>query len=65
MRTNNILEAYKYATDLMNYADGEIKDQIQELCDQLKMRIEYEIKEIPQELIKKAEVITHKLKVGS
>ena len=64
MKINNLLEAYKYATDLLNYSQGEVKEEVQELCNQLKMRIEYGIKDVPEELIKKAEVIAHKVKVG-
>ena len=65
MKINNILEAYKYALDLLYYSDGKVKEEVQELCNQLKMRIEYGIKDVPEELIKKAEVIAHKIKVGS
>ena len=58
-----MINAYKYTVDLLNYAKGEVKEEIQELCNQLKYRIEYGIKDVPEELIKKAEVIAHKIKV--
>ncbi|AXI24907.1 hypothetical protein CFE53_01510 [Methanofervidicoccus sp. A16] len=65
MKVNNMVNAYIYASDLLNYANGEVKEQIQELCNQLKFRMENGIKDIPEELIKKAEVITHRIKVDS
>ncbi|MBW9220733.1 protein kinase, partial [Methanothermococcus sp. SCGC AD-155-M21] len=64
MKDNNIIEAYKYASDLLNYTEGEVKQEVQELCGDLKFRIENGINDIPEELIKKAEVIAHKIRVG-
>jgi len=64
MKVNDIINAYNYASDLLNYTEGEIKQLIKELCEQLKIRIEYGRKDIPEELIKKAEIIAHKVRVG-
>ena len=64
MKVGEIVQAYKYATDLVNYADGEIKSIAEELCKQLKARVDAGINEIPDELIKKAELIAHKVRLG-
>ena len=65
MKISNMVGAYNYAVDLLNYTDGEIRELVQELCNQLKYRIEYGIKEVPEELIKKAEGIVYKVRVNS
>ncbi|WP_297073252.1 protein kinase [Thermococcus sp.] len=63
MKTNNIGEAYKYASDLRFYAKGELKEGVEKLAEQLKLRLEEGLK-IPPELIEKAEIIVHKIRVG-
>ena len=63
MKTNNIGEAYKYASDLRFYAKGELKEEVEKLAEQLKLRLEEGLK-IPPELIEKAEIIVHKIRVG-
>ena len=62
--TGDITTAYKYVTDLATYAKDEVKDEVQELADQIKMRIEEGITDVPDELIKKAEIIVHKVSRG-
>jgi len=64
MKINNMIEAYKYASDLLNYTSGEVKQEVQELCGGLKFRIENGINTVPEELIKKAEVMVHKIRMG-
>lgn len=61
MKINNMINAYNYTSDLLNYTGGEVKQEVQELCEHLKFRIEHGIKDIPEELIKKAEVIAHRV----
>jgi len=40
LRQKNIVQAYKYASDLMNYAVGEIKVIVEEFCKELKCVLE-------------------------
>jgi len=63
MKVGDIVNAYKYASDLLNYANGEVRSIVKELCEGLKERIEAGIG-IEEELIKKAEVICHKVRLG-
>jgi serine/threonine protein kinase len=62
--TGDMKSAYKYLTDLVNYAEGDVKPLAKELSDQIKMRMEMGVTEIPDELIQKAEIIVHKVSVG-
>ncbi|MBW9222776.1 protein kinase [Methanothermococcus sp. SCGC AD-155-C09] len=64
MKINNMVEAYKYTSDLLNYTEGEVKQEVKELNEHLEYRIENGIEDIPEELIKKAEVIAHRVRVG-
>jgi len=63
MKIGEIVNAYKYASDLVNYADGEVKSLAKELCEELRVRIEAGLG-IIEELIKKAEIICHKVRMG-
>jgi len=56
--------ADKYLLDLVQYSRGNVKVQAQELSEQLKMRMEMGVTEIPDELIQKAEIIVHQVSVG-
>jgi tetratricopeptide (TPR) repeat protein/serine/threonine protein kinase len=62
--TGDIATAYKYLSDLVTYAEGEIKTEAMELSEQIRNRMEYGMAEIPDELIKKAEIIVHKVSFG-
>jgi hypothetical protein len=42
-----------------------VKVQAQELSEQIKMRMERGLSEIPDELIQKAEIIVHQVNIGS
>ncbi|MBW9220933.1 protein kinase [Methanothermococcus sp. SCGC AD-155-M21] len=64
MKINNMVEAYKYTSDLLNYTEGETKQEIKNLHEHLEYRIEHKIENIPEELIEMAEVIVHKIKIG-
>ena len=63
LKTNNPAEAYKYASDLAFYVNGDMRKAIEKLAEQLKLRLEEGLK-IPPELIEKAEIIVHKIRVG-
>ena len=64
MVTGDIATAYKYVLDLVQYTKGNIKIEAQELSDQLKMRMEMGVTEIPAELIQKADLIVHQVNTG-
>jgi len=55
--------AYKYASDLLEYCKGEVENEMKALAEEVKVRLEEKL-EIPQELIEKAEILVHKLKLG-
>jgi len=63
LKTNNPGEAYKYASDLAFYVTGELKEEVQKLTEQVKFRLEEGLN-IPPELIEKAEIIVHKIRMG-
>ncbi len=46
------------------YAQGEVRDITNELCTQLEVRIDNGICDMPDELMKKAEIIVHKVGLG-
>ena len=63
MKIGNLRDAYKYAVDIAKYSVGETRVQADELVLQIKMRIEMGAQELPDELIRKAEVIVHQVRV--
>ena len=65
MLTGDLPVSYKYLLDLVHYSRGDVKSQAQELSEQLKMRMEMGVTEIPDELIRKAEIIVHQVNIGS
>jgi len=62
--TGDIPTAYKYLLDFVHYSKGDVKAEAQELSEQIKMRMEMGMTEIPDELIQKAEIIVHQVSVG-
>ena len=60
----DILTSYKYLLNLVHYSKGEVKVEARELSEQIKMRMEIGVTEIPDELIQKAEIIVHQVSVG-
>ena len=62
--TGDLPSAYKYLLDLVHYSKGDVKVEAQELSEQIKMRMEMGVTEIPDELIQKAEIIVHQVSVG-
>ena len=62
--TGDIPTSYKYLLDIVHYSKGDVKVQAQELSEQIKMRMEMGVTEIPNELIQKAEIIVHQVSVG-
>lgn len=64
LQTGDIPTAFKYLLDLAHYSQGEVKAEAQEVADQIKIRMEVGITEIPDELIQKAEILVHKVTMG-
>jgi hypothetical protein len=63
MLSGDIPTAYKYLLDFVHYSKGDVKVDAQELSEQIKMRMEMGVTEIPDELIQKAEIIVHQASV--
>ncbi|GAB6135202.1 hypothetical protein JCM16307_07510 [Thermococcus prieurii] len=63
MKTGNKIEAYKYATDIVNYVTGELGNEFRNLAKYLQIITEEGLP-IPDELIQKAEILIHKVKLG-
>ncbi|GEM_PF-2309792 len=65
MKLGGMVEAYKYASDLVQFVSGELKIVSQELVEQLKIRIEMNMETIPDELVNKADILVHNIKLQS
>jgi serine/threonine protein kinase len=63
LKSDNGVEAYKYIGDLINYARGDIKNDLIQLKQAVRYRVENNIP-IPYEVVASAEVIIHKVKLG-
>ena len=63
IKIGDLVAAYKYAVDLARYSAGETQTQAVELAKQIKMRVELGAQELPAELVQKAEVIVHHVRV--
>jgi len=63
MKIGDLVAAYKYAVDLARYSVEEGRAQADELAKQIKMRVEMGAQELPDELVQKAEVIVHQVRV--
>ena len=63
MKIGDLVAAYKYANDLARYAGGATQAQATELAGQIKARVEMGAQELPDELLRKAEVIVHQVRV--
>ncbi|MFA4860239.1 serine/threonine-protein kinase [Methanoregula sp.] len=64
LKSGDLKEAYKYATDLVNYTEGEIRDSVKELSAQIRIRLDNDVDEVPEEIIEAAELIAHKIGMG-
>ena len=62
--TGDLATSYKYLLDLVHYSKGDVKAEAQELSEQIKMRMDMGVTEIPDELIQKAEIIVHRVSLG-
>lgn len=64
LKSGDLRESYKYATDLVSYTEGEVKEQLKELSAQIKIRLDNDLDEVPEEITEAAELIAHKIGVG-
>jgi hypothetical protein len=64
LKSGDLREAYKYSTDMVNYTEGEVREQVQELSAQIRIRLDNDLDEVPEEIIDAAELIAHKIGVG-
>ncbi len=64
LKSGDLREAYKYATDLVNYCEGEVRDQVKELSAEIRIRLDNDLDEVPDEIMEAAELIAHKIGVG-
>ena len=63
LKINDGVNAYKHCGDLINYAKGGIKDDLTQLKEAIRYRVENNLP-IPEELVYNAEIIVHKIKLG-
>jgi len=63
MKIGDLMAAYKYANDLVSYSTGEARKQAIELARQIKARVEMGAQELPGELVRKAEVVVHQIRM--
>ena len=60
LRVGNSKEALKYARDLLQYARGEEREELERLIEQIELRVEEGLP-VPRELVEKGEVIVHSI----
>ncbi|MGA2917931.1 protein kinase domain-containing protein [Methanoregula sp.] len=58
--TGDLESAYKYLVNLVQYARGDVKDEVQDLAKEIKMRMDMGV-ELPGELIQKSQIVAHKM----
>ena len=63
MKIGQTKDAYKYATDMLKYAQENIKDELSNLCKELEERIENNL-DINEKLTEKADIIMHKIRIN-
>ncbi|WP_298669340.1 hypothetical protein [uncultured Methanofollis sp.] len=64
LRTGDSAAAYMYASDLVRYLEGDMQASARDLADQIRVRVENQIPAIPEEILKKAEVLVHRIHYG-
>ncbi len=63
LKLGDLAGAYKYLGDLEAYARSEVREEVRILREQVKVRLEQGLP-IPEELVEKAEIVVHKVKLG-
>jgi serine/threonine protein kinase len=64
LKSGDLNEAYKYTSDLVNYSQGDIKNLVKDLAEEIHIRIDNQIDDVPDEIIESAELIAHKIGMG-
>ena len=65
LKIKDLASAYKFASDLVYYAKEELKLYIAKFCDELEFWLDRDVTDsVIEELIKKAEILVHKLRVS-
>ncbi|MEI6841916.1 MAG: hypothetical protein WCK53_11655 [Methanomicrobiales archaeon] len=64
MSAQDSTKSTSFCGRLIQYSNGTVKVEAQELSHQLKMRMETGVTEIPPELIQKANLIVHQVNTG-
>ena len=64
LRTGDLVNSYNYLQDLIHYAHGNVKEKARELSEQIEIRMEMGLSEIPEEIIQKAESVVHEIDLG-
>ena len=62
-KLNDASDALKYCMDMLNYASGEAKEEVEKLANELKFRVDEGI-EMSEDLLMKARVLAHKVGMG-
>jgi len=62
MKIGEKKDAYKYASDLLKYAQDNIKDELDSLCKDLEAIIENNL-DINEQVIEKADILMHKIRI--
>ena len=61
LKVGELMQAYKYASDMLKYAENKHRNEIENFCKELEYRIENEIG-VSEELIKKAEIVVYRVR---
>lgn len=64
LKTGDIANSYTYLLDLVHFTKGDVKSDARELSEQIKMRMDMGITEVPDELIQKAGSIVRTVSAG-
>ncbi|MCQ1539515.1 protein kinase [Methanocalculus taiwanensis] len=61
LHTGDLKSAYKYLQDLLVYAKGDVKDDVQSLADTLQFMVENEM-EVSEDILMKADLLVHRMR---
>jgi len=63
LHTGDLKSAYKYLQDLLVYAKGDVKDDVQSLADTMQFMVENQM-EVSEDILMKADLLVHRMRVG-
>ncbi len=61
LHTGDLKSAYKYLGDLLVYAKGDVKDDVQSLADTMQFMMENEM-EVSEDILMKADLLVHRMR---